>query len=220
MTTVAVCIPTIERRAKLLDRALTSVYAQEFDTINAVDITAFVQTDRDREGAWATRNQATRRALAADVDWVAFLDDDDELLPHHVDHLLGVAHDHHADMVWGWFQIKYPTRQNPEVDGVGDPFAHLPGDDTNGGTGYRGRQYDPAQPHIVPITYMVRADVLAEAMDITGGFQADTIGSWDMQDQPLIDAIHAVSARGSYADMRTTWLWHHHGGNTSGLPDR
>lgn len=218
MTSVAICVPTLPRRHAMLERALASVDAQ--DVRPPVNVGAVVEQDRARTGAWDTRNRAAERALQADVDWVGFLDDDDELLPNHVQHLLDFAYDWGAAMVWGWFRIKYPNRHNPEDEGVGDPFAHLPGDASNGGTGYRGRQYRPEQPHIVPITYMVRAHVLRQAMELTGGFQPDTIGSWDLQDQPLIDAIHKVSGGRLRASQMTTWLWHHHGANTSGLPTR
>jgi glycosyltransferase involved in cell wall biosynthesis len=214
VTSVAICIPTLERRLDMLHRAVESVAGQY---ATHCDVHAVVELDRHREGAWATRNKAMHRALAAGVDWVGFLDDDDQLLAHHVDHLLNVARREEAAMVWGWFQIVYGEgRVQPE--GVGDPFHHIVGPD--GTTGYRGRQYDPALPHIVPITYLVRADVLAAAVELCGGFQPDTIGSWDLQDQPLIDAIYEVSEGALYADPMTTWYWHHHGANTSGMPDR
>lgn len=183
---ITICIPSIPPRAHLLQRALKSVAAQD-QPVSAVA----VAHDIAHEGAWATRNRALRMAQTT---WVGFLDDDDELLPIHVHRLLNMAMDYDADMVWGWF----------DVVGSSDPFPH-----------YRGRQYDITNPHIVPITYIAKREMLLDS----GGFQADEIGAWDNQDQPVID--HIVKAGGVLRATPTiTWLWHHHHANTSGMPQR
>jgi glycosyltransferase involved in cell wall biosynthesis len=114
---VAICIPTIPGRAAMLHQAVDSVLAQ---TVECVPI---IVQDRHRLGAWATRNEALEIALCGQFGWVGFLDDDDYLLPHHVEHLLAVAREHQAQVVWSWFQ----------VEGGTDPFPQ-----------HRGRQYDPA----------------------------------------------------------------------------
>jgi glycosyltransferase involved in cell wall biosynthesis len=132
-------------------------------------------------------------------EWTVFLDDDDELLPHYVESLSAFAREHEADVVWGWFEVRGGT----------DPFPH-----------YRGRQFDPQNPHIVPITYMARTAVLHEALATMGGFAADTGGgSWDVQDFPIMRAMFETGAR-FYASDETVWRWHHHAANTSGLPTR
>lgn len=184
---VTIVIPTIPPRVDMVQRAVASVLAQTCPVANIL-----VVPDTERAGAWATR---WRGALQVTTEWTGFLDDDDVLLPHHVEHLLAVAAREQADMVWGWFQIEGP---NP------DPFPH-----------YRGKQYDPASPHIVPITYLARTAMLQR----TPGFQPDTGGVWDVQDQPVLDGMCAQGAR-LFADPETTWLWYHHYRNTSGLPDR
>ncbi len=185
MADITICIPTIPPRKEMMIRAVKSVQNQTRDA----NISVF--TDKDHSGAWATRNRAT---MAADTEWVGFLDDD-KLLPWHVEHLLETAEETGADMVWGWF----------DVVGGADPFPH-----------YRGRQYNPENPHIVPITYIVRRQLWLDS----GGFQPDTIGSWDLQDQPVIDAIYEASGGMLYASEKITWQWFHHGRNTSGLPSR
>lgn len=146
--------------------------------------------DTQHAGAWATRNQALEMAKTT---WVGFLDDDDELMPHHVHHLLNMAMEHCADMAWGWFEV---------VGGGGDPFPH-----------YRGRQYDITNPHIVPITYIAKRELLMDGPR----FQPDEIGAWDNQDQPVIDYMVNAGAK-LVASSDSTWLWHHHGANTSGMP--
>jgi glycosyltransferase involved in cell wall biosynthesis len=162
-----------------------------------------IAVDTLHEGAPATRNRAM---LALETDWVGFLDDDDLLLPLHVEHLLDEAESAgDVGMVWGWFTV---------AGGV-DPF---PPD-------FRGRQYEAPDGHCVPITYLVRRDVLRAAWDRMGGFQADPdgTGNWGVQDLPIIDTIHAVMADNrmrSLALPTTTWVWNHHGSNTSGLGSR
>lgn len=186
MSDVTICIPTIPPRQDFLRRALISVHKQTYkcDTI--------VVTDEHHEGAWATRNKA---AAMAETEWIGFLDDDDILMDHHVEHLLGVAAEQRAQMVWGWFV----------VIGGADPWPH-----------YRGLQYDPAQPHVVPITYLIKRKLFLK----TDGFQPDASGIWDLQDQPVLDQAHRLSKGALFADECKTWWWHHHGGNTSGLPTR
>jgi glycosyltransferase involved in cell wall biosynthesis len=188
---VTVCIPTIPSRAALLQRALTSVTAQS-ERVAAVA----VAVDTDAAGAWTTRNRA---AMMVRTEWLAFLDDDDELLPHHVGHLLEVSRAFDADVVWGWF----------DVVGGEDPF---PPD-------FRGRQFDPSVPHCVPITYMARTALVQHCIVDGDGFQADPDDwGWTPQDLPLLLAMHRRSGGRFRASTETTWLWHHWGGNTTGLP--
>lgn len=190
---VTVCIPSIPPRTGMLQRALASVAAQ---TQPAMAVA--IAYDNDHEGAWATRNRALARV---DTTWTAFLDDDDEFTRGHLQHLLDCAETHNADCTWAWF----------EVVGGGDPFPH-----------YRGRQYDPSNPHVVPITYLVRTSLLHDAVDKMGGFQPDTPGGggvWDLQDMPLLNAYVDLGGR-LYASPQSSWLWHHHGRNTSGMPHR
>lgn len=186
---VTVVIPSIAPRRRLLTRAVASVAAQE-QPAAAIS----VAIDSQHEGAWTTRNRALSTARTT---WSAFLDDDDELLPHHLQFLLDMADEHGLDLVWGWFSV---------VGGV-DPFPQ-----------HRGRQYDPAEPSIVPITYLARTELLHDAVAATGGFVGDEIGAWDNQDYPLFDYVARHGRHMAFDDK--TWLWHHHGANTSGLPDR
>lgn len=187
MSDVTICIPTIPPRERFLERAIVSVRQQTIPTDWVVAV------DENHDGAWTTRNRA---AEMAKTEWIGFLDDDDVLMDHHVQHLLEIAFKHDAVMSWGWFH----------VIGGRDPFPH-----------YRGRQYNPHHPHIVPITYLVQRDVFLK----TGGFREDAgVGAWDAQDQPVIDEIFDLSGGALIASSRKTWWWHHHGGNTSGMPNR
>lgn len=191
---VSVAIPAIPSRPALLQRAVRSVQDQ---TQPASGIS--VAFDLERRGGALTRNRA---ALGArESSWIAFLDDDDEFYPGHLKHLLDLAEDNQADVTWAWF----------EVIGGHDPFPH-----------YRGRQYDISNPHIVPITYLVRTDLWMECYLEMGGFIPQENGAggvWDVQDQPLMDAYVKHGAR-LHASNHSSWKWHHHAENTSGMQDR
>lgn len=189
---VTICIPSISiRRAKLVT-AVESVLRQTHP-VSAIS----VAIDTEHSGAWETRNRALR---TSETTWTGFLDDDDELLPHHVKRLLRLAEQHEADIVWGWF----------EVVGGSDPFPE-----------HRGRQYRPDDPHCVPITYLAKTELLRAAVLECGGFQNDDRGTgvWEIQDEPVFTAMHRLGGK-SFAADEVTWIWHHHGRNTSGLPDR
>lgn len=101
MPTVAICIPTIPKRHDRLAEAIASVVAQTRypDEIHvAVD---FGDRSADLgDGSSPTRNRAL---FAASTDYVAFLDDDDVMLPDHLDLLVTAAERTGADLVYPWF---------------------------------------------------------------------------------------------------------------------
>jgi glycosyltransferase involved in cell wall biosynthesis len=188
--TVSVCIPTIPPRAPLLRRALGSVYQQTLRPDEVV-----VVPDVDRRGAAATRNLAVERAAS---EWVAFLDDDDEFLPHHLEKLVAHQEETGADLVYPWFEI---------AGGTFDPL------------GWEGRAFDPdalRQANYIPITVLVRRQLLLDA----GGFRnrSDGIGGATWEDWSAWLALLNRGATFSHLPSRT-WRWHHHGGHTRGRSD-
>src|SRR3546814_2047662 len=56
-----------------------------------------VQADNDKEGSAVTRNRALE---AVRTPWVAFLDDDDQFLPHHLQRLSQALTETQADVVY------------------------------------------------------------------------------------------------------------------------
>lgn len=188
--TVTVCIPSIPTRSPLLlSRAIPSVLNQT----RKADALAVV-TDNAKEGAWVTRNKTIDMV---NTKWLAFLDDDDELLPNHIEYLTTLAEDTNSDVVWGWF----------EVVGGTDPFPM-----------HRGRQWDVDNPHIFPITALVNAELVKDSgarfLDDSG----DT-GNWLFQDFPFWKALWDAGGKFTGSAV-TTWKWHHHSNNTSGLPTK
>ena len=189
---VTAVIPTIPPRKNYLDRALTSV---RFQTLPVHDVQ--VATDHNHAGAAVTRNKALS---AARTEWAAFLDDDDEWRPRHLQTLVEAAQESGADVVYPWFDVLSPHGFDPWPGVEGRPFD--PED-------LRTRNY-------IPTTVLARTNLVRDV----GGFEpygdqedsaCDDWGLW----RKLIDA----GARFHHVPKRT-WLWHWHGKHTSGLGDR
>lgn len=185
--TISVCIPSIPPRGHLLPRAIASVAGQ---TLPADEI--IVEVDREGHGAAISRDKALR---AATSEWVAFLDDDDELLPQHLEHLLAHAESTGADMVFPWFDV---------IGGL-DPFPQ-----------HFGRTWSLDDPTQTTITMLVRR----EAALAVGGFEEGEDGIDDEGNKIGEDFRFVVRlARAGYKIehlAERTWRWHHTGHNLSG----
>lgn len=185
---ITVAIPTIPPRRELLQRAVASVLSQTLQPA-ALSITV----DHDRQGAPATRQRALK---AVQTDLVAFLDDDDEFLPQHLEKLNAHLIETNADLVFSWF----------EVVGGRDPFP----------IEFSHRQWDNDtwQQHTT-ITVLVRTELAQEV-----GFYAprglDNV-LYSNEDWAFIQGCLKRGAKISRISERT-WKWHHDSGNTSGLP--
>lgn len=190
---ITVAIPTIPPRTKLLRRAVGSVTRQ---TLPAAGIS--IAADLTGAGAGATRNRAWRGAT---TPWVAFLDDDDELLPHHLEALAAHQADTGADMVYSWF----------EIIGGSDPFPD----------GHFTDPWDPANPRQTTITFLVRRECL-EALggffEVGEGAADDGLGNRAGEDYDLVLRLNDRYRISHLAER--TWRWHHHDSNTSGLAER
>ena len=77
--TISVLTPTIDGRQAMLVECMASVAAQTY-----TDVEHVVRVDQLGVGPAAVRNLA---AVEASGDWLAFLDDDDLFLPHHLETL-------------------------------------------------------------------------------------------------------------------------------------
>lgn len=196
MTTVAVCVPSIPVRGQMLTRALASVARQD-----RVPDAVCVAIDHGHDGAAPTRNRAWRMA---DTEFVAFLDDDDEMLSTHLAHLLAVQADTGADVVYPWHRIIGPD---------GRPLGDL--------LGAQGVPFNAAeleQRNWIPVTVLIRRALLADV----GGIPVPGTPDWphaDCEDWALWKRCVAAGAAFVHTP-EITWLWHHHGKNTSGQGNR
>jgi glycosyltransferase involved in cell wall biosynthesis len=185
---ITLVIPTIPPRAALLARALASMDAQSYPPAEVITL-----VDLQREGAAATRNRALDLVT---TDWVAFLDDDDELYPDHLRRLARFARITGADLVYPYFDADVD-----ELNTFGLPF-------------------DPVllrQANYIPVTVLARTQALKDA----GGFQAHPDRNGDpCEDWGLWLALLDAGATLAHLPART-WRWHNGGeGSTRGKPDR
>lgn len=198
---ITVIVPTIPGREEMYARAADSVQHQ---TLRPKEL--LVAMDTHGWGAAAMRDQ-----LLADVDteWVAPLDDDDYLYPHHLNSLW-TAVTAGADIVYPWYDVSGPTE---ELEQWRDPHAK-----------WEGIAWDPAHPHQVPVTFLARTGAVRAAGGWTnfGTFDpleagTDLDGNRAGEDYLLILRLNAAGARIVHHPHRT-WRWRHHLSNTSGVP--
>lgn len=183
---ITVVIPTIPPRKTLLRRAIGSVLGQ---TLPAAAIS--VAVDLDKEGSAATRNRAL---AAASTEFVAFLDDDDQFLPQHLELLASCQAITGADVVYPW----------PEMVGAGDPRPDRFGKPFDANELRRGSY--------IPVTSLVRTK-LAQAAKFR--WRKDT----PYDDHAFYLGLLNLNAKFVHLPQRT-WLWNVAGQNTSGRPDR
>ncbi len=201
---ITVCIATIPPRTGLLPLALESVARQELQPATIV-----VEYDHGRTGAAATKNRAIAKAT---TEWVAMLDDDDQMMPKHLRLLYETAVVTGADII-------YPIPHVPQIPSHRDP------------DGRYGLPFDPDELRrrsYIPDAALIRRGLFMSA----GGFQTpkgnygpddprrnyDDWGGW----------VAVLDAGAQFVHLpEVTFVWNHWGhgtpgrfGNTSGDPTR
>lgn len=193
VTVVIPHVPVPERETKL-QRAISSVQHQ---TQRADEI--LVCPDHNHDGPGATR---TRGLANAKSDWVVYLDDDDWLHPEYIERCVAFAKAENADLVYPWFS----------VNGGTDPFPK-----------FFGKPWDSSDPHIFPVTYLVRKSIALQA----GGFPtiAEMGDAWAEQwngstnrggeDWHALLRLIGLGAKIVHLPERL-WTWDHLGTHYSG----
>lgn len=151
-----------------------------------------VERDTRHAGAAETRNRGLMRVT---TEWVAFLDSDDEFKPHHLEYLERCAQETGADYVYSWY----------DIIGNPDPMAQ-----------YFGKPFDPENPVQTTITMLVRTELAQEVGFLKYNSTASTYSGedWFFTLKCLDHGANIVHL------PEKTWVWHHHGLNTSGFPGR
>jgi glycosyltransferase involved in cell wall biosynthesis len=190
-----VIIPTIPPRRRQLERAVNSVRAQDYQ--GKVEI--LIALDADKLGSAKTRNRALARA---DTPWVAFLDDDDYLLPQHLRVLMDAAYNpenHQPDIIY------------PGCTVLGPNGVEIPRQEE------WGRYTRPFEPGLfraesyVPVTSLVLRKVAQKAW--FGPPDHDPTSKYD--DWGFY--LRALDAGAIFHHhVEVTWIWIHDGANTSG----
>lgn len=193
MSDVTVCITSIPPRAKMLRRAVWSVLEQ---TLPAAAIV--IEVDHDREGPAVVRNRALAKVT---TEYTAFLDDDDQFRPDHLEQLRACAEASGADLVYPWFDV-VSSRATPGWD----PLGRF------------GLPFDPDyldQSNYIPVTVLARTKVIAGA----GGFvNRSEPPATVCEDWGCWLAMRDAGAKIVHLPQRT-WIWNWHDGNTSGRSD-
>src|SRR5882757_395441 len=178
-STVCAVIPTIPPRSStLLLSALKSVSIQE----RPVDQIS-IAIDNWHDGAWKTRQRAVD---AAQTDWIAFLDDDDEWYPQHIDRLLNHAIETDADYVYSYFD----TQRTADV------------------LGNFNKTFDPKEPTHTTMTVLVRTQ-LAQSVRFTPRAPEHIAGG---EDHRFIVGCVKMQAKIVHLPEQT-WFWRIHSGN-------
>lgn len=194
--TVMVC--TIPGREALLERALRSVGTQTRQPDAVV-----VYTDVGRRGAGPARDAALAMVT---TPYVAPLDDDDELLPDHLERLAEVAEATGADVVYPWMVVDPANADNlrcagPErrlVTPLGCEFSEAM------------RAQLVTGNNFLHLTALLRTDAIREA----GGFIA-TGPRGSQEDAGIFQALAAGGASFVHVPART-WVWHRGSQGTGG----
>lgn len=193
MNSVTVVIPRIPVRPEVAV-SVASVAAQTHQVDEII-----IATDVRKEGSAATRNRALSRVR---TEWVAFLDDDDYFLPTHIGTLIDHATRTGADVVYSGCRVLGP-------DGAEIPLQEE--------WGRFGKPFDGdllREASHLPVTSLVRTD-LAQKAKFGPPAGVDTpYDDWGFYLR-LLD----LGAEFSHVPV-ITWVWRHHGKNTSGQPDR
>lgn len=194
---VTVCTATISTRKELLERAKQSVMKQTLKPFEHL-----IKEDVERLGQPAVLDDLIARST---TKYVAILDDDDELLPNHIELLYNKILETDADLV-------YPHFRYSNISDAG----HL--------ERFRGLAWDNNHPHQVPVTWIAKRDVILEVGGFSGDFNIDSYivdneGNRMGQDFNLIQKLAKANKYiTNISDI--TWIYHVGHPSTLGMPLR
>jgi hypothetical protein len=191
---VTVITATIPPRSGMLARSVGSVANQTLKPKAHL-----IEVDLHRTGAAATRDRLLRRV---DTEWVAVLDDDDELLPDHLETLTSGSDG--ADLVYSHF--RYSSLGNG---------GHL--------EQFLGRSWDNAAPHQITVTWLARTQTLLDVGGFSEGFDPlsdnrDSQGNRIAEDYWIVLKLAHADARIVHVP-KVTWIYHVGHPATQGRPD-
>lgn len=150
-----------------------------------------VQYDNHKWGAARTRQLGLQRV---ETEWVTFLDSDDEMLPGHLESMYDYALETESDLVYPWYTVV----------GSRDPMPR-----------HFGKPWDPKNPRLTTIVTLCRTEIAQQV----GFIQESSRETESGEDWYFIRGINNLGAKIVHLPKRT-WLWHHHGKNSSGLPTK
>jgi hypothetical protein len=183
----------------MLAEAIASVNAQ-----NLRPITHLIGVDHHRAGIGRMLNQL---AKSADADWLARLDDDDLLMPHHLETLAHASE--HGDVVYSWCDLapRLSEGQSPPLPAVLGASGWMP-NQTFDAEKLRKRNY-------IPATTLIRKSL----WETVGGW---TLPGWGVREAPRTPEaaedwdfwLRALDAGARFVCVpEVTWTYRYHGEN-------
>lgn len=191
---VTVITATIPPRVGMLEKSLNSVANQ-----TVKPMAHLVEVDLHHTGAAATRDRLLSRV---DTEWVAILDDDDELLPEHLETLLNAAEGN--DLVYSHFR-----------------YSNLP--DAGHLERYFNKPWSNEKPHQIAVTWLARTQSLLDIGGFSEGFDplarnVDETGNRLGEDYWIVLKLVKANARIVHVP-KVTWIYHVGHPRTQGRPD-
>lgn len=188
---ITVVITTVAPRREMLRTCLRSVAGSTLPPDEII-----ISEDTTHAGAAATRQAGTDRVR---TKLVAYVDDDDEIYPQHLEHLRDLLVREDADLVFPWFDC---TGRDPFPECFGRNWADYLVDHP---AGYQ-----------IPVTFLAKVDTIRAA---GGWLPHPEMAHVSGEDWRLTQELIAQRAKIVHLAERT-WKWVHWGGNSSGLPGR
>jgi len=194
---ISVVIATIPGRQNYLKRAVDSVFNQ---TMLPDEI--IIEVDNNRVGAPITRDKAINKI---NNKYVAILDDDDYLLPLHLELLFNTIEKEKADLV-------YPSWQNEN-----NFVTHL--------DHIFGKEWNNNDVHQVPITWLAKTSSIKDVGGFSRNFDVNTSefdehGHRIGEDFNIIKNFVKYDKKIFHINVKT-WVWNcGHTGSTQGKPDK
>jgi glycosyltransferase involved in cell wall biosynthesis len=194
---VTVLTATIPSRTELLARAVASVKAQTMQPAEHL-----IMVDQDKIGGAAVLDKLIKKTK---TKYIAVLDDDDELLPQHIEVLYKSITASDADLVYPWF--RYQTLGNA---GHLETYAYQP--------------WSNNDIHQVPITWIAKTNTIRRAGGFSEGYEAESMnldsgGNRIGYDFLLIQRLVAQD-RIIKHHPEVTWIYHDDRSSTLGMPSR
>lgn len=201
---VTVVVPTLPGREPLLARALTSVWAQ-----TRPPVAVALVRDTRRHGAWWARNLGL---AMVQTGWTAWLDDDDELLPHHLATLMAAGEATGAGMIYAYPEF---IGGRPDPLAVVDNDGHLVASPVHIAFEERQAQWLRRVGNFIPVTYLVRTSLARQV----GGMPQPWSPDWPKAEEDHGFLIRLLDAGVRFHNaQQITWRYHFHDANTGGRP--
>lgn len=213
---ITLVVPTIPERAEMLQRALRSVEAQTRYPNRLTVVEACPGED-----APAVKQRGLEQS---ETKWTAFLDDDDELAPTHLERLLETALYYQADLAYPWYELidadGSVVDPQPELCGFLDPDTGKwrSGEGVGWGKVLRDWTLTPYAGNVIICGVLLRTEMAQQV----GGFPQRGSSEWPevpWEELGLWRRMLHVGAVFAHSPQRT-YLWHRtHGKNTGGRPE-